>query len=117
MPFQLGSAFGKIVIDTSEMRKNLNSAREQLRGIGGLMSGAVGGAVAGLTVAFVNLGKQAAQALLQVAERGVELQATLETAGVAFSEMFGDPKMGAATLAFLDDAAKKLRIGKGVANK
>ena len=90
-PIQLGSVFGKIVLDGSGAKEGVSQAQTGLQELRA-DTAAIAGAVAGLTTEFLRLGEQAARAILDIAGKGIELQAKLETAGVTFSQFFGDPK-------------------------
>lgn len=77
--------------------------------------GAVIGVVSELTRSFINLGQQAISTFGSIVARGVEMNTTLETAGRVFGAAFGDPKLGQATLDFLDQVSEKLNIDQAQA--
>lgn len=78
--------------------------------LSGVQIGAVAGVVTALTERFIQLGVQAVQAFVKVTESGVNLNASLEQSEAVFTNLFGDPNLGAATIDFLRKASRELKI-------
>lgn len=74
--------------------------------------GAVAGIVTSLTNSLIELGREGAQAFLEIIEGGVALNASIEGTERVFSNLFNDPNLGAETVAFLQETARLLRIGQ-----
>lgn len=98
--------------DLSDSGKKSFKTIEKQSGISATKLGVVSGAVGEITSRLIDLGAQAAQAFLEIGKQGIALNANLERTEQVFTNVFGDPKLGEATVNFLGEVSEKLRISR-----
>lgn len=104
-----------------ELKDAIKTSKEAgvaTKGIGVAAAGAAGvgvAAVSQLIDTFVGLGQAAAGAFVEVTKGGIELNRQFELTEKVFTNVFGDPKLGAATVDFINETADSLRIARGEA--
>jgi hypothetical protein len=90
---------------TSTFSKNLS-----LAATGGIGLATI--AVSGLTSAFTSLASSATSAFVEITKGGVALNQQFELSEKVFSNVFGDPNLGEATVDFLNETSDRLRIAR-----
>jgi hypothetical protein len=119
---ELASAFEKATKAAKNYEKELNDiaksskkAETSAKGVGVAAAGAAGvgiAAVSALTDAFVNLASTAANAFIEITKGGVKLNQQFELTEKVFTNVFGDPQLGKATVDFLIETSNRLRIAQ-----
>jgi hypothetical protein len=89
------------------------------KGIGLAAAGGIGlglAAVSKLTDAIVNLASTSAKFFIEFTKGGIALNRQFELTEKVFTNVFGDPQLGKATVDFLNETADSLRIARGEAS-
>jgi hypothetical protein len=98
--------------------KETKSAGIATKGIGIAAAGAAGvgiAAVSKLTDSIINLASISARAFIEITKGGIKLNRQFELTEKVFTNVFGDPDLGKATVDFLNETADSLRVARGEA--
>jgi hypothetical protein len=104
--------------ELKDITKESKKAGKATKAIGLATAGAAGAGLAvvsKLTDAFANLASVATNAFIEVTKGGVAQNQQLELTEKVFTNVFGDPNLGKATVDFLNETADRLRIARGEA--
>jgi hypothetical protein len=115
---KLDKAFDDAIKSARDYEKGLRKTRSTTKGLGAISVSAgnlAAGAIDKITGAIISLGQAAATTFFEITKRGVALNQQFELTEKVFSNVFGDPQLGKATVDFLNETADQLRIARGEA--
>ncbi len=101
--------------ELKQIEKESKSVSIATKGIGLAAAGGAGiaiAAVGALTSAITTLGITAANVFVGIVKEGVDLNRQFELTEKVFTNVFGDPSLGKATVDFLNETADRLRVSR-----